>query len=34
MKQAVASLALRGTCVWIAGVSPELNIEINPLFLL
>lgn len=34
MKQAVACLAPCGTCVWIAGVSPELNIEINPLFLL
>lgn len=34
MQQSVLSLAPRGTCGWLAGVSPELNIEINPLFLL
>lgn len=34
MSQAVACLAPRGTCVWIAGVSPDMNIEVNPLFLL
>jgi aryl-alcohol dehydrogenase len=34
MTQAVSCLAPRGTCVWVAGVSPDMNIEVNPLFLL
>ncbi|PCH95126.1 MAG: NAD(P)-dependent alcohol dehydrogenase [Rhodobacteraceae bacterium] len=34
MQQAVMALAPRGTCGWLAGVSPDLNITVNPLFLL
>lgn len=34
MQQAVMALAPRGTCGWLAGVSPDLNISVNPLFLL
>lgn len=34
MQQAVMSLAPRGTCGWLAGVSPDMNVTVNPLFLL
>lgn len=34
MEQAVMSLAPRGTCGWLAGVSPDLTIAVNPTFLL
>ncbi|WP_434287342.1 NAD(P)-dependent alcohol dehydrogenase [Celeribacter sp. SCSIO 80788] len=34
MQQALASTAPRGTCGWLAGVDPKLEVPINPTFLL
>lgn len=34
MEQALASLAPRGTCAWLAGTSPALTMSVNPSFLL
>ncbi|MCO6187868.1 NAD(P)-dependent alcohol dehydrogenase [Rhizobium sp. L1K21] len=34
MQQALASTAPRGTCGWLAGVDPSLEVPINPTFLL
>jgi aryl-alcohol dehydrogenase len=34
MQQAVAATAPRGTCGWLAGVNPTLEVPVNPTFLL
>lgn len=34
MEQALASLAPRGTCVWLASTSPSLEVPVSPFYLL
>lgn len=34
MQQAIAATAPRGTCGWLAGVNPSLEVPVNPTFLL
>ena len=34
MEQSLAAIAPRGTCAWLAGVSPDMRIPVDPSFLL